>query len=618
MSVVKAVVALDLGTSSVRAAVFNLSTGNPLSADDAVVPIPTWIAPPSFVVQHSGATWLACQTAIRRAVSNAAVNADLDVVGVGVDATCSLVLRGGDDAQRPIRAMPEGVTVRPPALPADCPDQDFGDDGWDTIVWMDHRAEAEAKDMNASTDAAVTAPLRGVGGRISPEMQPPKLLWMSRHMPAGFSCVTHAFDLADFITFRLTGSMQRSICTATCKWLLQSQQDGWPKAFYAAFGIDSLVRGAGDHIAPAGSEFLMLGSPVGSGIHASAGLSPALPVGCAVSVGVIDAHAGGIACASAGTALSQEHGGDSTLTMALIAGTSSCHMFSAPSPCFVPGVWGPYRNAMLPGLYLNEAGQSASGAVIEAVVSRGFACLKQHAGVQKEEKEAFGPQIECLQQRLQRLVQTAASIESEAPWQSAAGALTRHVHMGVDWIGNRSPLAESSLRGTHVGLGLQFDLDELARQYLATVQALAYGTRQIVEAVCQASHGTTAVQSVVATGGLAQDALFLQQHADVLGCPVAALKGNGMLAGSAALAASAAVWTGAIRSPLESLSPTSEGDRRALILHFGRLFARTDHMTTAQPTRSERLIQFHHSKYAVSLAMQSDQLRYRSLMEGVS
>lgn len=36
------------------------------------------------------------------------------------------------------------------------------------------------------------------------------------------------------------------------------------------------------------------------------------------------------------------------------------------TPIFVPGVWGPYFSAMVPGLWLNEGGQSATGKLVSA------------------------------------------------------------------------------------------------------------------------------------------------------------------------------------------------------------------------------------------------------------
>ena len=33
-------------------------------------------------------------------------------------------------------------------------------------------------------------------------------------------------------------------------------------------------------------------------------------------------------------------------------------------PVFVPGVWGPYYSAMVPGLWVNEGGQSVTGKLV--------------------------------------------------------------------------------------------------------------------------------------------------------------------------------------------------------------------------------------------------------------
>lgn len=87
--------------------------------------------------------------------------------------------------------------------------------------------------------------------------------------------------------------------------------------------------------------------------QAAAGLG--VPAGIVVASGIIDAHAGGLALTSTAP--------DGSL--AIIGGTSNCHMVVSPDPVMVPGVWGPYFGAMLPGYWLNEGGQSAAGALLD-------------------------------------------------------------------------------------------------------------------------------------------------------------------------------------------------------------------------------------------------------------
>ncbi|WP_275430187.1 FGGY-family carbohydrate kinase, partial [Klebsiella pneumoniae] len=86
------------------------------------------------------------------------------------------------------------------------------------------------------------------------------------------------------------------------------------------------------------------------------GLLPGTPV----AVGLIDAHAGGIGTLGVG--------GGALNNLAYVFGTSSCTMTSAESAVFVPGVWGPYFSAMVPGLWLIEGGQSAAGAAIDRLL----------------------------------------------------------------------------------------------------------------------------------------------------------------------------------------------------------------------------------------------------------
>lgn len=34
---------------------------------------------------------------------------------------------------------------------------------------------------------------------------------------------------------------------------------------------------------------------------------------------------------------------------------------------YVPGVWGPYKSAMVPGMYLNEGGQTTTGQLVHTL-----------------------------------------------------------------------------------------------------------------------------------------------------------------------------------------------------------------------------------------------------------
>ena len=103
--------------------------------------------------------------------------------GMGFAATCSLVALDRD--ARPLSVSPTGAPER------------------DVIVWMDHRAVEDADRINAGGHDV----LRYVGGRISPEMQAPKLAWLARRKPETIAKAGHFFDLTDFLSFRATGSL---------------------------------------------------------------------------------------------------------------------------------------------------------------------------------------------------------------------------------------------------------------------------------------------------------------------------------------------------------------------------------------------------------------------------
>lgn len=74
------------------------------------------------------------------------------------------------------------------------------------VSWQDHRAVKEAAEINSLHHPV----LRCVGGALSPEMQPPKLLWLKRHLHDDcWERAGHFFDLADYLSYRAAGSSSR-------------------------------------------------------------------------------------------------------------------------------------------------------------------------------------------------------------------------------------------------------------------------------------------------------------------------------------------------------------------------------------------------------------------------
>ena len=116
--------------------------------------------------------------------------------------------------------------------------------------------------------------------------------------------------------------------------------------------------------------------------------------------------------------------------------------------------------------------------------------------------------------------------------------LTRDLHVLPYFHGNRSPRADATLRGVISGLTLGDTADDLALLYLATVQAVAHGTRHIIDTLNENGYG---IETVFACGGGTKNPVFLREHADITGCrivlprePEAVLLGAALLGAVAA------------------------------------------------------------------------------------
>ena len=75
------------------------------------------------------------------------------------------------------------------------------------ILWLDHRAVKEAEFINAKGHDV----LKYIGGKISPEMQAPKILWLKKNIDVErWKNISIFLDLPEFLTFKATGHITRS------------------------------------------------------------------------------------------------------------------------------------------------------------------------------------------------------------------------------------------------------------------------------------------------------------------------------------------------------------------------------------------------------------------------
>ncbi|XP_050162520.1 FGGY carbohydrate kinase domain-containing protein isoform X2 [Myiozetetes cayanensis] len=495
-------VGIDVGSGSVRAA---LVDGCGTVVAHAEQPIQIWEPQPDHYEQSSADIWAACCSVTKKVVCG--VDA-AQIRGIGFDATCSLVVL--DKQFQPLAVNCEGQNHR------------------NVIMWMDHRAVSQVELINATQHRV----LNYVGGAMSVEMQPPKLLWIKENLQESWEKAGCFFDLPDFLSWKATGVTARSLCTVVCKWTYTPDR-GWDDTFWKMIGLEDLVKDKYEKIGVIGAD--------------------------------VKGH--NLPCENQPI----------TSRVAMICGTSSCHMGVSEKPIFVPGVWGPYFSAMVPGLWLNEGGQSATGKLIDHVV-RGHVAFPE---LQSKAAASAQSIYTYLNSHLDL-------IKKSLP----VGFLTVDLHVWPDFHGNRSPLTDLTLKGMVVGLTLSRGLDELALIYLATIQAIALGTRHILETMQAAGHD---INTLFLCGGLSKNPLFVQMHADITGKPVVLSREvESVLVGAAILAACA---SGDFASIQEAMAKMGK---------IGRV---------VQPNHEHK--RFYDKKYEVFLKLVEHQKEYRSIMNSL-
>jgi L-ribulokinase len=458
-------IGLDYGTSSVRALLVDVQTGEELAS--SVFPYPhgkagilTDVRDPDVARQHPQDYLDGAESVIQGVLSSASARPDFapaQVVGIGVDTTGST----------PIPVDAEGVPLA----------FDAGFDGSLAALvylWKDHTGHAEAAEITALAARVRPQYLAKCGGIYSSEWYWAKALRCLRAAPDVFEAAHTWVEHADWLPAVLAGEtrpdrLKRGICAAGHKALFHPDWGGYPdEEFLAALdpGLVRLRRSLPDRA-------YHIGQPAGT-LSQEWAERTGLPQGIPVSVGAFDAHLGGVGSGIRPNILVKN------------IGTSTCDMMVAPlgEPLAdIPGLCGIVPESILPGFYGLEAGQSAVGDIFNWFV---------------EEIQPVGHGHQDLTQGAAHLLPGGSGL------------------LALDWHnGNRTILVDPRLTGAILGLTLQ---TTPADMYRAWIEATAFGARVIME---RFEEGGQAVRGITNCGGISvKNPLIMQVYADVMGRPI--------------------------------------------------------------------------------------------------
>ena len=459
----KYVIGLDYGTLSGRAVLVSVTSGE--VAAESIYPYPHGILhtipgtkeklPADFALQEIDDYVEAMYHTIRAVVEESGCMAE-NVIGIGIDATSSTFLPLAESGEPLCRT--ERFRTEPHAQ---------------LKLWKHHGAQEEADQITALANRRKEKFMIRCGGKVNAEWMLPKLMEIARKAPDVYEAADNFIEVSDYLVSLLTGEVTRCMCHAGYK-LLWNEEDGYPSEDF----LGELHPRLSTLREKLKGKEVQVGECAGRLTEEAAGRL-GLKAGTAVAASLIDAH---VAVPSVGI-----DGSDKAL---MILGTSCCMLLCSEKLSYIQGISGCVRNAVLPGLYAYEAGQSAVGDLFDWFVNN---CVPG-----SYEKEAWSRSISVhtlLSEKAARLV----------PGESGLVALDW-------WNGNRSCLADAKLSGMILGLTLRTRPEEI---YRALLEATAFGMRAIFEEF--AKSGITA-EGLYACGGIVGKNPFMMQiYADVLG-----------------------------------------------------------------------------------------------------
>jgi xylulokinase len=249
MSHVPLLVGIDLGTTNIKAIVFD-PAGTSIAG--ASVPTPTHYPRPGWAHYDPGELWARTVEAVREAVSQ--VDRPQHIVSVAVAST--------------------GET----GIPIDR----HGDATYESIAWFDGRTKAEAEWLAEHIGADRLFGIAGLS--LQPIFSLCKILWFRTHAPEAFARTALWLNAADYIAFRLSGVPATDYSLASRTLMLDLYRMHWANELLLELDLDPSL------LAP----LVPSGEPLGN-VTQEASLVTGLPASVLVTAGGHDHVCGGLA-----------------------------------------------------------------------------------------------------------------------------------------------------------------------------------------------------------------------------------------------------------------------------------------------------------------------------------
>ncbi|MCL2740596.1 MAG: xylulokinase [Oscillospiraceae bacterium] len=240
---------IDAGTSGIKAMVLDergAVRGSGHGECGVITPYPGWAE------QSPEDWWRACDRAVRQAVAESGLGADIKGIGLSGQMQGLTMV---DKGHRPI---------------GNC------------IIWLDQRSGAEVEEIYGLMDGAEM--LERTANFCFNSFWAPKLLWMRKNRPEDFGRIHKAMFAKDYLRLLMTGEVAAEVSDASLTLLMDVRSRRWSREMFDRLGLPF-------GIAP---ERLLESAEVAGPLRAEVADGWGLAAGTPVVAGAGDQPAGGV------------------------------------------------------------------------------------------------------------------------------------------------------------------------------------------------------------------------------------------------------------------------------------------------------------------------------------